>query len=363
MSNCRSLPAQVKFPSKVAFTKNNYDFQFAANRLQQVKTYMKAWRVHDWCEPEQISFEEIEPAEPGEKEIRIRNKAAALNFYDILLIQGKYQVKPPRPFTPGSEIAGVVDAVGSGVTDFKPGDRVQAMAISGGYAEYSLAPAAKTFRIPDQMSFGEAAAMIVIYQTSYFALTARTAIKPGEWLLVHAAAGGVGVSATQIGRALGARIIATAGSPEKLEFCRSQGAEHALNYRDAAWVDQVKQITGGRGADVIYDPVGGEIFELSTKCIAPEGRLLVIGFAGGAIPSIAANRILLKNISIIGAYWGGYLEHRPNYMAETQTALFKMYEAGQIKPVVSQTFDLKDAVAALQALATRKTYGKVVLTM
>lgn len=324
---------------------------------------MKAWRVHDWCEPDQISFEEIESAEPGENEIRIRNKAAALNFYDILLIQGKYQVKPPRPFTPGSEIAGVVDAVGVGVTDFKAGDRVQAMASNGGFAEYSLAPAAKAFRIPDAMSFEEAAAMIVIYQTSYFALTTRTTVNSGDWLLVHAAAGGVGTSAMQIGRALGARIIATAGSQDKLDFCLSQGAEHAINYRDASWVDQVKQITGGRGADIIYDPVGGEIFDLSTKCIAPEGRLLVIGFAGGTIPTIAANRILLKNISIVGAYWGGYLENHPNYMAEIQAALFKMYEAGQIKPVVSQTYDLKDAVSALQALGTRKTYGKVVLTM
>jgi NADPH2:quinone reductase len=216
------------------------------------------------------------------------------------------------------------------------------------------------------MSFEEAAAMIVIYQTSYFALTHRTQIGPGEWLLVHAGAGGVGSSAIQIGRALGARVIATASSEEKLQFCLSQGAERALSYGDASWpnlVDQVKEITAGRGADVIYDPVGGEVFELSTKCIAPEGRLLVIGFAGGTIPSIAANRILLKQISIIGVYWGGYLERRPEYMAEAQSALFKMYEAGQIKPVVSQAFALADAVAALDALGARKTYAKVVLTV
>lgn len=324
---------------------------------------MKAWRVHDWCEPEQMSFEEIPTPEPGVGQIRVKNRAAALNFYDILLIQGKYQVKPPRPFTPGSEIAGVVDAVGEGVTDFKLGDRVQAMALGGAFSEYSLAPAAKAFRIPDAMSFEEAAAMIVIYQTSYFALTTRTQIKPGEWLLVHAAAGGVGLSAMQIGKALGARVIATAGSEEKLQFCLSEGAEHAINYKDPAWVDQVKQVTGGRGADVIYDPVGGEVFDLSTKCIAPEGRLLVIGFAGGTIPSIVANRILLKNMSVIGAYWGGYLEHHPQYMAETQAALFKMYEAGQIKPVVSKTFALENAVDALNALATRKTVAKVVLTI
>ena len=323
---------------------------------------MKAWRVHDWCEPEQMSFEEIPTPEPGAGEIRIRNRAAALNFFDILMVQGKYQTKPPRPFTPGSEVAGIVEAVGEGVTGFAIGDRVQAMATSGGYAECSIAPAAKSFRIPDSMSFAEAAAMIVIYQTSYFALTHRTQVKPGEWLLVHAAAGGVGLSATQIGKALGARVIATAGSEEKLQFCLSQGAERALNYRDAAWVEQVKQITK-RGADIVYDPVGGEVFDLSTKCIAPEGRLLVIGFAGGTIPSIAANRILLKNMSVTGVYWGGYLEHHPEYMAEAEAALFKMYEAGQIKPIVSASFPLAEAVAAMNALATRKTVAKVVLTM
>lgn len=323
---------------------------------------MKAWRVHEWCEPEQMSFEDIPTPEPGKGEIRIRNHAAALNFFDILMVQGKYQTKPPRPFTPGSEVAGTVEAVGEGVTQFDIGDRVQAMATSGGYAECSIAPAAKTFRIPDAMSFEEAASMIVIYQTSYFALTHRTKINPGEWLLVHAAAGGVGLSATQIGKALGARVIATAGSEEKLQFCLSQGAEHALNYRDASWVDAVKKITG-RGADIVYDPVGGEIFDLSTKCIAPEGRLLVIGFAGGTIPSIAANRILLKNMSVTGVYWGGYLEHHPEYMAEAEAALFKMYEAGQINPIVSESFALADAVMALNALATRKTVAKVVLTM
>ncbi len=330
---------------------------------------MKAWRVNDWCEPDQMEFTDIPVPDPKPGEIRIKNKAASLNFYDILLIQGKYQVKPPRPFTPGSEVAGIVDAVGEGVAGFNIGDRVQAMsggASGGTYCEYSIAPAGKVFRIPEAMSFEEAAAMIVIYQTSYFALTHRTQVKPGEWLLVHAAAGGVGVSAMQIGKALGARVIATAGSEEKLQFCLSQGAEHGLSYRDASWPDlaeQIKQITSGRGADVIYDPVGGDLFDLSTKCIAPEGRLLVIGFAGGTIPSITANRVLLKQISIIGVYWGGYLEHHPEYMHKVQAELFKMYAAGQIKPIVSQTFALTDAVAALNALATRKTHAKVVLTI
>ncbi len=328
---------------------------------------MKAWLVNDWGEPDQMEFAGVPVPEPKSGEIRIQNRAAALNFFDILLIQGKYQSRPPRPFTPGSEVAGVVDAVGEDVTGFKIGDRVQAMATGGTYCEYSIAPAEKAFRIPDAMSFEEAAAMIVVYQTSYFALTRRAAIRPeewpGKWLLVHAGAGGVGSSAIQIGKALGARVIATASNDEKTRFCLSQGAEHALNYSDASWVNQVKEITGGRGADVIYDPVGGEIFELSTKCVAPEGRLLVVGFAGGTIPSIAANRALLKNMSVAGVYWGGFLEHYPEYMRDAQEALFKMYEAGLIKPVVSQTFALADAVAALNALATRKIVGKVVLKL
>ncbi|MBO0859220.1 MAG: NADPH:quinone oxidoreductase family protein [Chloracidobacterium sp.] len=324
---------------------------------------MKAWRVIDWGEPDQMEFTDIPVPEPKAGEIRIENRAAALNFFDILMIQGKYQTRPPRPFTPGSEVSGVVDAVSEGVTSLKIGDRVQAMASGGTYCEYSIAPAEKAFRIPDAMSFEEAAAMIVIYQTSYFALTRRTTIEPGEWLLVHAGAGGVGSSAIQIGKALGSRVIATASSEEKMRFCLSQGAERALNYGESDWVNQVKQITGGRGADVIYDPVGGEIFELSTKCVAPEGRLLVIGFAGGTIPSIAANRILLKNMSVVGVYWGGYLEHYPEYLREAQQALFSMYEAKGIKPVVSQSFALSDAVKALDALATRKTVGKVVFKM
>src|SRR5215510_3847876 len=203
---------------------------------------MKAWRVNEWCEPDQMEFADIPAPEPKPGEIRIENRAAALNFFDILLIQGKYQSKPPRPFTPGSEVAGVVDAVGEGAPGFKIGDRVQALATGGTYCEYSIAPAGKAFRIPDSMSFEEAAAMIVIYQTSHFALTHRTRIKPGEWLMVHAGAGGVGSSAIQIGKALGARVIATASSDEKLQFCLSQGAQHALSYSDAGWANLVDQV-------------------------------------------------------------------------------------------------------------------------
>ena len=323
---------------------------------------MKAWRVLEFCEPEEMQLLEIPTPVPGQGQVLIKNHAAALNFFDILLIQGKYQVKPPRPFTPGSEIAGVVEAVGPDVENIKPGDRVQASAIGGSYSEYSLASAARTFVIPDSMSYEQAAAMLVIYQTTYFAFTRRTTIRPGEWLLVHAAAGGVGLAALQLGKAMGAKVIATAGNEDKLKFCLEQGADAAVNYLKENWADEVKRITG-KGADVIYDPVGGEVFDLSTKCIAPEGRLLVIGFAGGTIPTIAANRILLKNISIIGAYWGGYCELHPEFLAEAQADLFELYRQGRINPHVSEMFPLADAVKALHALGSRRTVGKVVLSI
>jgi NADPH:quinone reductase len=324
---------------------------------------MKAWQVSEWCEPEQMTLADIPLPEPKSGEVRIRNHAAALNFFDILQIQGKYQTKPPLPFTPGAEVAGVVDAVGHGVDHLSVGDRVMGSGALGGFAEYTVTPSARTFRIPGAMDFAEAAAMLIVYQTSYLALKVRAAIKAREWLLVHAAAGGVGSAAMQLGKAFGARVIATAGSADKVNFCLAQGADYALNYREASWVEQVKELTGGHGADVIYDPVGGDVFDLSTRCIAAEGRLLVIGFAGGRIPSIAANRILLKNISVVGCYWGGYLEHHAEFLAQAQSDLFALYEAGQIRPVVSESYPLADAVTALRALAERKTHGKVVLTI
>jgi NADPH2:quinone reductase len=213
------------------------------------------------------------------------------------------------------------------------------------------------------MDFAEAAALPIVYHTSYFALRDRAQIRPGEWLLVHAGASGVGVSAIQLGRAFGARVIATAGSTEKLEFARQQGGEHAFSYSDEKWVDQVKQLTGGRGADVIYDPVGGDVFDQSTKCIASGGRLLVIGFASGRIPSIAANRILLKNISIVGALWGGHALAHPEYLGEAQRALADLYSKGAIRPPRPVQYPLDQAPAALRDLCNRKVLWKAVLTM
>ena len=317
--------------------------------------------VRKWSEPDEMEWADVETPEPGPGEVRIRNRAAALNFFDILQIQGKYQVRPPFPFTPGAEIAGEIDAVGEGVTEWKAGDRVMAMPQVGGFAEYTVAHAVKVFAMPAGMDWAQAAAMPIVYHTSYFALRDRGQLNPGEWLLVHAGASGTGMSAIQLGCALGARVIATAGSDEKLAFARRQGAEHVLDYSSDSWVDEVKAITDGRGADVIYDPVGGDVFDLSTKCIAPEGRLLVIGFASGRIPSIAANRILLKNISIVGVYWGGQVKAHAEYTSETQSALDVLWREGKIRPEVNCEWPLAQLPAALKALAGRGVTGKAVV--
>jgi NADPH2:quinone reductase len=308
-----------------------------------------------------MTLDEIATAEVGAGQVRIRNHAAALNFFDILQVQGKYQVKPPFPFTPGAEVAGVVDAVGWGVTSCEAGDRVMAIPRGGAFAEYSYAPEASVCAMPEAMSFEEAAALPIVYQTSYFAMTHRYQIREGEWLLVHAGASGVGMSAIQIGKALGARVIATAGSEVKLAFAREQGADHTIDYSDAGWVDRVKEITGGRGADTIYDPVGGDIFDLSTKCVATEGRILIIGFAAGRIPSIARNRVLLKNISIVGVLWGGYVLSHPEYEKEAHGALMSMYTAGKIRPSVNAVYPFAEAPRGLRDLAGRKVSGKAVL--
>ncbi len=323
---------------------------------------MKAWRVHAWGEPESMRLDEIDVPAPGPGHVKIRNHAAALNFFDILQVQGKYQIKPPFPFTPGAEVAGVVDAVGDGVTSVRAGDRVMAMPHGGGFAEVSIAPESSVFAMPGAMSFEEAAAIPIVYHTSYFAFTHRTQLRRGEWLVVHAGASGVGMSAIQIGKALGARVIATAGSESKCAFAAAQGADQVLDYSDSNWVDRVKEFTG-RGADVIYDPVGGDVFDLSTKCIAPEGRLLVIGFASGRIPSIAANRILLKNMSVVGVLWGGYVQSHPEYPARVHAALMEMYKAGEIRPSVGAKYPFSELPRGLRDLADRKVMGKAVLAI
>jgi NADPH2:quinone reductase len=293
--------------------------------------------------------------------VGVNVKAAGCNFFDILMVRGQYQVKPPFPFVPGAELAGVVDEVGAGVTAFKVGDRVLASAGLGAFAERAAVPARGVWRMPDAMSFEEGAGFPIVYPTSYAGLVFRARLVPGETLLVHAAAGGVGIAAVQIGKALGARVIGTAGGPDKLQVARRAGADVVLDYRRDDWIEAVKEATGGKGADVIYDPVGGDVFDASLKCIAWNGRLLVIGFASGRIPEVKLNRVLLKNISIVGLHWGAHVMHEPERIDQTFEALFALYREGRIPPVVYRSWPLDELPAALAALGSRQSHGKIVV--
>lgn len=324
---------------------------------------MKAWQVTHYGEPEEMTLAEVATPSPGEGEVLIRNRACGLNFFDLLQCQGKYQSRPAFPFTIGAEVAGTIAAVGDGVEGLAVGQRVASLPRGGGFAEHTLVPASRAYAIPDSMSFQQAAAMPIVYQTSLFALDYKAKLQAGEWLLVHAGASGVGVAAIQLGKAMGARIVATAGSAEKLEFCKAQGADHVLGYRDGSWVESVKSICGRFGADVIYDPVGGDIFDLSTKVIAPDGRLLVVGFASGRIPTLAANRALLKNMSLVGVFWGRHCDEHPGYMESLHKRLVGMFEAGAIDPPVGATYPLSDAPRGIRDLAERKVRGKAVLVV
>ena len=322
---------------------------------------MRAIVVDRFLEPHELTVREAPEPAPGRGQLLVDVKAAGCNFFDILMCRGTYQVKPPFPFVPGAEIAGVVAAVGEGVRGFAPGDRVFASSGLGGFAERALVPAGGAWRLPYAMSFAEGAALPIVYPTSYAGLVHRAALQPGETLLVHAAAGGVGVAAVQIGKALGARVIATAGGADKLEIARREGADVLVDYNQEDFVARVMEETGGKGADVIYDSVGGEVFEKSLKCIAWNGRLLVIGFAGGEIPSVKLNRILLKNIAVVGLHWGAYAKFEPARIPETMQALLALHDKGAIRPEIYRSYPLAEAGAALLALGSRETFGKVVL--
>ena len=324
---------------------------------------MKAWQVTKLGGPEDMTFGEVPDPVPGPGEALVANRAAGVNFFDTLQIAGKYQVKPEFPFIPGGELAGVVEAVGEGVEGLKIGDPVMGPPMTGGYAEKSLIKANRALPIPDGMSFEQAAGFPIVYQTSWFALNERGRLQPGETLLVHAGASGVGIAAIEIGVAMGARVLATASTPEKRAFCVSHGAELGIDYTAGDWFEQVKQLTGGRGADVIYDPVGGDVFDLSTKCIAPGGRLLVVGFASGRIPSLPANRLLLKNFSAVGVYWGRQADEHPEYPRQAHDKLAELFRQGKLDPPVDRAFPLDRAPEALAEITARRVLGKVVLTI
>jgi NADPH2:quinone reductase len=322
---------------------------------------MRAVVVERLCEPGDLRVGDAPEPELFPGGLAVDVKAAGCNFFDILMAQGRYQVKPPLPFVPGAELAGIVSAVGAEVEGFRPGDRVLASVPLGAFAEQSVVPARSAWRMPAGMTFEEGAAFPIVYPTSYAALVLRAGLRAGETLLVHAAAGGVGIAAVQIGKALGARVVATAGGADKLRVARDAGADVCIDYRADDWAAEVKAATGGRGADVIYDSVGGDVFDQSLKCLAWSGRLLVIGFAGGRIPEIKVNRILLKNIAVIGLHWGAYATNEPARIPEVFDALFRLYESGAVRPVIGARHPLADVATALEALGSRKTHGKVVL--
>jgi NADPH:quinone reductase len=327
---------------------------------------MKAWVVRELGGIDRLHLEDVDPGEPAEGMIRIEVRASSINFFDALMVAGQYQTKPDLPFVPGSEVSGVVMTAPPG-SDLKPGDRVMAMLDNvgltrGAYAEVADAHRSSLIRIPDAMSFEDAAAFTVIYQTGWFGLHRRAAIQPGETLLVHAGAGGVGSAAIQLGKAAGAVVIATAGTDKKVDVCRALGADHAINYQTGDFAEEVKRITGGRGADVVFDPVGGDVYDRSTKCIAFEGRIVVVGFTSGRIPQAQLSHVLVKNYSVVGLHWGLYLRRAPELVPVAMRALMELYEAGRIKPHISARLPFAAAPEALELVAGRKSTGKVIIT-
>jgi len=294
--------------------------------------------------------------------VRVGVRASGVNFPDILMIEGKYQVKPELPFVPGLEVAGEVLECGAGVDHVKPGDRVLAFARKGGgHAEEAVVPCGIVTPIPDDMDFVSAAAFPVAYGTAHFALEYRGQLKKGETLLVLGAAGGVGLAAIEIGKALGARVIAAASSADKLAVAREHGADETVNYASGNLRDEVRALTDGKGVDVVFDPVGGEAFTQSVRCIGWEGRILVIGFASGDIPHVAANMILVKNFSVTGVVFGEHAWRYPDATRQRLTDLLKLYSTGRLKPKVMKTYALEDAQQALIEMAERRVTGKLVL--
>jgi NADPH2:quinone reductase len=323
---------------------------------------MKAWMCREYGDLSVLKLEDVPSPEAGPGQVKLAMRACGVNFADSLLTAGKYQVQPEPPFSPGFEIAGDVVAVGDGVTDFKPGDRVMGMVAAGGYAEEVVADAAQLTPIPDEMDYVSAASFAVTYGTSYLAIAHRARLQAGEVLLVHGAAGGVGLTAVEIGKQLGATIIATAGGPEKLKIAQQAGADHLIDYRTEDIRERVKALTDGQGADVIYDPIGGDVFDASLRCVNFEGRILVIGFAGGRIQQIPSNHVMVKNVDIIGVNRGPYEEKRPEVTTQAYATLMKWLAEGWIRPFVSKTYPLEEAVSAITSVTDRLSTGKLVVT-
>ena len=323
---------------------------------------MKAWRVSELGEPRDVmSLDEIPELQPGDGQLLVRVLGAAANFADALICRGLYQVKPPLPFTPGLELCGEVIVLGQGTTGFAVGDRVIGSSVlpAGGFAELALMDTATTFPAPAVLDDAESAALYIGYQTGWFGLHRRAHLQPGETLLVHAAAGGVGSAAVQLGKAAGARVIGVVGGPEKAEVARALGADVVVDRHTEDFVEVVKDVTHGRGADVVFDPVGGDTYQRSTKCIAFEGRILLVGFAGGQIQSVALNHALVKNYSILGLHWGLYTTKDPALVRICHDELSKLAADGVVKPLVSEQLALDAVADGLQRLADGTTVGRV----
>jgi NADPH2:quinone reductase len=321
------------------------------------------WQVHELGDPaDALVWGEIPDPEPGPGQVLVRVHAVACNFPDILLCQGRYQEKPEPPFTPGMEIAGEVVAAGEGAVA-RVGDRVLGMPPmgEGGYAELAVLDADATLPWPDGMSAGQAAGMFVTYQTGICALEHRAKLQAGETLLVHAAAGGVGSAAVQLGKALGARVIGTAGGADKCAVARQMGADDVVDYATEDLVTRVKELTDGRGADVIYDPIGGDVFDASRRLVAFEGRILVIGFVAGRFAEAPTNHVLIKNYAVVGVHWALYRRVAPEWIPRWQGRLNDLWAAGRIAPLVGAELPLREAPEALRRLGSRGTTGKVVL--
>ena len=326
---------------------------------------MKSWRLHELGEPTDVLvLDDVPEPAPGPGQVLIDVAAAALNFPDALYCRGQYQERPALPFSPGLEVAGTVQAVGAGVTTLEPGQRVAAMPMRpwGGLSEQTLALAPQAFPVPDSLDDAAASALIITYQTGWVGLFHRARLQPGETLLVHAGAGGVGSAAIQLGLAGGAMVIATAGGPEKVEVCRRLGAHHVIDYSGDDFVEVVRDMTDGRGVDVVYDPVGGDVFDRSRKIVAWEGRLVVIGFTSGRIADAPTNHILLKNYAVVGVHWGAYNARDPELVQRCHAELMKLHADGRIAPLVQRLVPFEEAPKAIAALASRGSWGKLVVT-
>jgi len=324
---------------------------------------MKAIICEKYGLPATLLYKDITLGTPGPHQVRIGIKACSVNFPDTLIIQGLYQVKPPLPFTPGSDIAGTVLEVGSEVSIFKVGEEVFGFVMTGGFAEEVIADVSQIFPKPPEMSFPIAASFLMAYGTSYHALKDRAQIQPGETLVVLGASGGVGLAAVALGKLLGARVIAAASTAEKLALCQEHGADEIINYQEEDLKNRIKELTNGKGADVIYDPVGGTYSEAALRATGWNGRFLVVGFAAGSIPKISLNLALLKSCQIVGVFWGAFAMRFPKENVNNSLTLVKWLLAGTLNPHIHATYPLQDTGKALEEMMERKVKGKVVVTI